>query len=146
VSKKETVEASTDSESDEELVESDLITFDSISIPFAVVPETVTTEEPTEIKTVIETFMEATSDEEVIEATSDEEVIEATSDVEVFETISEEVIEVTSDEEADALEWMRHITTIENYKANHLGTRQLADIAARRTWSENYLQYRAEAE
>jgi len=146
VSKKETVEASTDSESDEELVESDLSTFDSISIPFAVVPETVTTEEPTEIKTVIETFMEATSDEEVIEATSDEEVIEATSDVEVFETISEEVIEVTSDEEADALEWMRHITTIENYKANHLGTRQLADIAARRTWSENYLQYRAEAE
>jgi len=146
VSKKETVEASTDSESDEELVESDLITFDSISIPFAVVPETVTTEEPTEIKTVIETFMEATSDEEVIEATSDEEVIEATSDVEVFEAISEEVIEVTSDEEADALEWMRHITTIENYKANHLGTRQLADIAARRTWSENYLQYRAEAE
>ena len=146
MSKKETVEASTDSESDEELVESDLITFDSISIPFAVVPETVTTEEPTEIKTVIETFMEATSDEEVIEATSDEEVIEATSDVEVFETISEEVIEVTSDEEADALEWMRHITTIENYKANHLGTRQLADIAARRTWSENYLQYRAEAE
>ena len=140
------VEASTDSESDEELVESDLSTFDSISIPFAVVPETVTTEEPTEIKTVIETFMEATSDEEVIEATSDEEVIEATSDVEVFETISEEVIEVTSDEEADALEWMRHITTIENYKANHLGTRQLADIAARRTWSENYLQYRAEAE
>ena len=131
------VEASTDSESDEELVESDLSTFDSISIPFAVVPETVTTEEPTEIKTVIETFMEATSDEEVIEATSD---------VEVFETISEEVIEVTSDEEADALEWMRHITTIENYKANHLGTRQLADIAARRTWSENYLQYRAEAE
>ena len=131
------VKASTDSESDEELVESDLITFDSISIPFAVVPETVTTEEPTEIKTVIETFMEATSDEEVIEATSD---------VEVFETISEEVIEVTSDEEADALEWMRHITTIENYKANHLGTRQLADIAARRTWSENYLQYRAEAE
>ena len=146
MSKKETVEASTDSESDEELVESDLSTFDSISIPFAVVPETVTTEEPTEIKTVIETFMEATSDEEVIEATSDEEVIEATSDVEVFETISEEVIEVTSDEEADALEWMRHITTIENYKANHLGTRQLADIAARRTWSENYLQYRAEAE
>ena len=137
MSKKETVEASTDSESDEELVESDLSTFDSISIPFAVVPETVTTEEPTEIKTVIETFMEATSDEEVIEATSD---------VEVFETISEEVIEVTSDEEADALEWMRHITTIENYKANHLGTRQLADIAARRTWSENYLQYRAEAE
>ena len=104
MSKKETVEASTDSESDEELVESDLSTFDSISIPFAVVPETVTTEEPTEIKTVIETFMEATSDEEVIEATSDEEVIEATSDVEVFETISEEVIEVTSDEEADALE------------------------------------------
>merc|ERR1719469_1014700 len=106
------VKASTDSESDEELVESDLITFDSISIPFAVVPETVTTEEPTEIKTVIETFMEATSDEEVIAATSDvevieaisEEVIEATSDVEVFEAISEEVIEVTSDEEADALE------------------------------------------